>query len=241
MRTSVHHTISLGCRCHTSNTLKILGLKKYSCPFDWIACDVPVMLQLLKSNFDEFLNPEHLCDHSAGYETCCGHKLYGGSLFEHFNPRDEKQLMYYQRCVTRLKSVKELPPDQHVLYIYQALFDELDENLLIELHSEVTRYRGSDNFTLLYIHYIDSNAPKTTFTIATKSQQLSASNIICVKATIRQPTDGVVFKTQEDYEGISHFLNSQFDFSSITNQSTDDISMIEEKAYIQVEGRRLHH
>jgi hypothetical protein len=54
-----------------------------------------------------------------------------------------------------------------------------------------------------------------------------------VNATIRQPTDGVMFKTREDYVGISEFLNSQFDFSSITCQSTIDISLNEEKSYIQ--------
>jgi hypothetical protein len=184
----------------------------------------------LKTNFVEFLKPEHLQDHGSGYPAGCGHALYGASFFHHFNPRFPDHMSYYQRCVSRFKAVADFSSREHVLYIHQAFYIKPTEDVIQQLHSELERYTGSNNFTLLFIYYSDSNAEKTTFKVS--SFLPHPSNVMLVDATIRKPTDGVVFTHMDDMNGMCEFLRSHFDFSKINANAflTSDIQ--EEKSYI---------
>jgi len=230
MSIQVHHTISLGCRCHTSYALKYMGLKKYSCPFDWLACDIYGVLEILKSDFTEFLKPEHLHDHKDGHTTSCGHKIYGNTFFHHFNPRVKEHMDYYIRCVNRFKAVKDLYSHEHVLYIHNALYIKPTEDVIYQLHHQLQRYRGSDNFTLLFIYYSDSNASKTSFQVS--SFVGHPSNVMLVDASIRQPTDGVVFTHSDDIQGFCEFMFANFDFSEINPNPFNMSDIDEESSYI---------
>jgi len=223
----VHHIVSLGCRCHTSKFFQLVGLKKYSCPFDWLACDIYVVLKLLETDFADFLNPKYLCDHPEG-DRKCGHTLYGNSFFHHFNPRIAEHMAYYDRCVQRFKALKDCPSQEHVLYVHQAFYIEPMEEVIAQMHAHLERY--SNNFTLLFIYYTDSNANETTFKLSDLLPH--PPNVMFVEATIRNPIDGIVFTHSDDFAGLANFLVSQFDFSNInpTPFNIDDIQT--EKRYI---------
>lgn len=224
---TVHHAISLGCNCHTSALLKSMSLKKYSCPFDWLAGDMNVLLKLLETDFSDFLKVDHLCDHPEG-DKKCGHLLYGSSLFHHFNPRQPEHMSYYQRCVNRFRDLKKRDSQEHVLYIHQAFYVKPTEEVISKLHSQLTRY--SNNFTLLFIYYSNVSADKTSFKL--DSFVPHPQNVMLVQAEIRSDTNGVCFMHKDDSEGMAKFLATHFDFSQINQRPFESSDIKEEKSYI---------
>src|SRR5579883_307554 len=100
-----NHIISLGQCCHTSKALQRLGLKKYSCPFDWIVSNAWVALDCIDTNFSIFLDKSQYIDCNVPLadprwiETRAGHKKYGDTMFFHRDPRIENNYQYYSRCV----------------------------------------------------------------------------------------------------------------------------------------------
>ena len=102
------------------------------------------------------------------------------------------------------------------------------EEVIAQMHAHLERY--SNNFTLLFIYYTDSNANETTFKLSDLLPH--PPNVMFVEATIRNPIDGIVFTHSDDFAGLANFLVSQFDFSNInpTPFNIDDIQT--EKRYI---------
>lgn len=112
----MQNVVSLGPSCFGSYLLKKQGLKKFSGPFDWLASSESVMIQLLESNFSEFLNHTKLCDHASNDVSRAGHTDYGSQLFYHFNPRNEKEYDYYVRCVDRFRALQH----EKTLYVFHT-------------------------------------------------------------------------------------------------------------------------
>ena len=221
----VQNTISLGCNCHTSYLLKQLGLKKFSCPFDWLACTLDDVTSILESNFEDFIAPEYLCEHEEMNPKKCGHKRYGNKTFHHFNPRIPEHHDYYQRCITRFKSIA---PSEHTLYIHQAFYVKPTEESISRLHAQLQRY--SNNFTLLFVYYSEVNSCSTSFEVVPFVKH--ASKVILVNATIINDINGVVYLHRADWFGMCQLLNSTFDFSSLNATPFEMNDINEEKAYI---------
>lgn len=224
-RISVHHTISLGCNCHTSYLLKILGLKKYSAPFDWLGCSIEDVTNILDSNFESFIDPTLLKDHDDGSPNRCGHALYGGRFFHHFNPRIQAHRDYYERCVERFKVVNQFNSQQHVLYIHQAFYEKPTAEIIARLHALLQRYRGSNDFTLLFVYYSKSDH-ETSFKVSPFVEH--TNNVILVDATMLKNINGVTFTHPDDFHGMCNFLSSLFDFTSI-NPAPFNVSDIREE------------
>lgn len=76
-----HEFVSLGCYCAPSYALQLLGLKKYSYPFDWVRSGLEGVIHCMDVQFQDFLT----------YSTCWNQDQYmvfggtrwGGSFWHH--------------------------------------------------------------------------------------------------------------------------------------------------------------
>lgn len=120
--------VPLGNNCSMARTLEMLGLRRYSCPFDWLlANDEDALAQacgLLETHFADFLRPENLkkqadsCDngkHVSYYDE--------GSrrLFLHdFTPRGDIKAVNakYKRRIERLYAL--INKSNSILFVYTA-------------------------------------------------------------------------------------------------------------------------
>eukprot|EP00397_Hematodinium_sp_SG-2012_P070049 GEMP01125306.1.p1 GENE.GEMP01125306.1~~GEMP01125306.1.p1 ORF type:complete len:118 (+),score=31.24 GEMP01125306.1:36-356(+) len=55
---SLAYCISLGQFCMTAETLRALGYRKFSTPFDWCFTNAEMVISRLADNFDQFLDPK---------------------------------------------------------------------------------------------------------------------------------------------------------------------------------------
>jgi hypothetical protein len=208
--------------------MKQLQLKCYSCPFDWLGTNLEHISEILEADFQTFMDPKYLCDHSDNDPRKCGHALYGGHFFHHFNPRIPNHCDYYSRCVERFKAVKLFNSSQHVLYIHQAFYLEPTADTIARLHAQLVRYRGSDDFTLLFVYYSKINS-HMSYTV--KSFVHHPANVILVEATMLKDINGVSYLHPSDMKGMCGLLDSLFDFSSITTHPFNVSDIQEEKSY----------
>lgn len=107
--------IGLGTLCLTSQTLKQMGFKKSSMPFDWIFSSPEMIEHAIADDFREFLNrknlktvpdelrpePDHYLADNIFYRDNFGIKY----IFNHHNPDDnDDDYKYFCRCVDRFRS-----------------------------------------------------------------------------------------------------------------------------------------
>ena len=103
---TIHHVCSLGAHCISSQLCKETKLKTESYPFDWIFSEPNLVIQIMKDNFSLFLNKQYYKPISS---TKCTHALYGTSLFNHHNPKDNNEhYNYFIRCVNRFQKLIKL-------------------------------------------------------------------------------------------------------------------------------------
>ena len=107
------HAISLGLHCYTSASLKRLGFKRYSLPFDWAFTRVDTILDCLNHDFSIFLDQKYyrVSVKDDGHEDVF-HDFYDPPpfvAFPHFNPATEEGHAYLTRCVERFREVLASP------------------------------------------------------------------------------------------------------------------------------------
>lgn len=100
---TIRHVCSLGSVCQSSRLLQDIGLKRESYPFDWIFSNPINIERILDDDFFQFLNREQFV--GIGPEQC-SHSVYGDSMFNHHNPKDnEAHYLYFTRCVRRFRAL----------------------------------------------------------------------------------------------------------------------------------------
>lgn len=99
---NINYICSLGTLCHSAKYIKDNNTKKCSYPFDWIFSNPHVIIKIIKNDFVDFLNKEH---YKKINDKKCDHDLYGGNMFNHHNPLNEKDHEYFKRCVVCFKEL----------------------------------------------------------------------------------------------------------------------------------------
>lgn len=94
----IKYVVSLGCVCNVSCYLKSLGLKQFSLPFDWIFSNCQMIIDILNDDFKDFIDTKYIVDKHK-------HVKYHERFFEHKNMKDEKNVEYYKRCISRFHKV----------------------------------------------------------------------------------------------------------------------------------------
>lgn len=94
----INYIISLGCSCNVSYFIKMLNLKRFSLPFDWIFSNCKMIIDILDNNFKDFINIKYIIGTSK-------HIKYHKKMFSHKNMTKEKNIEYYKRCIIRFQKV----------------------------------------------------------------------------------------------------------------------------------------
>ena len=112
------YVISFGTFCITSMILKKLKFKQFSCPFDWVFSSTKMIADCLEDNFTKFLDKKYYIPNKK--KRGCGHTIYGGSCFNHYNPLlNPDHYDYYVRCVDRFR--KTLTSTDYKLFISSCI------------------------------------------------------------------------------------------------------------------------
>lgn len=222
----ISHIISLGCNCHTSMFLKHCGYKSYSTPFDWISIKFRDVIDILQNNFDTFIDSKYLIDHADENPLRCGHKLYGKHMFHHFNPRNEVHKLYYERCIHRFKSLKKVPADETVLFIYNEFYDpEFTTNDIIMLRDLLYQYRGNNKFILLVIKNkcnYDKDVSEEQHTSQFKVD-IFLQSLMVIECDLIGHTTGVGFSNYIDHVCTYNLLNAFFNINIDRHIANDNV------------------
>lgn len=97
--------ISLGNFCLPSYSIKKMGYKKESYPFDWIISTNEMIVHCIENDFINFLDISKYNSHRFKGKNNAGHLDYGDLTFMHRNPRNDKHYQYFVRCVNRFKNL----------------------------------------------------------------------------------------------------------------------------------------
>ena len=203
----INYTCSLGCMCHSSQILKRNNLKLCSYPFDWIFSNCDNIIHCIEDNFNIFLDKSYYQDiHSKWNNNQCGHKYYNVNMFNHHDPRNEKDYNYYVRCVDRFKNL--LQKQQHKLFIMIFVnmnnIDEYIKNKIIDFNNKFSKY--TSNYTLLVIFHIPNK--QQNHNIFTYND-----NINFLELHTLSVSKGVEFSNNNDNIYLDNIINSKYNFN----------------------------
>lgn len=151
----INYTCSVGQLCHSSQLLKRNQLKKCSYPFDWIYCNLDVIIDCLETDFKIFLDKSHYINRSPFQ---CLHTKYGvpglnNLFFNHHNPLMHiHHYNYFERCVNRFRELLLKP--ERKLFINMHI--NMEPNSMIDIKNQVINFNNkfsnyTNNYTLLVI------------------------------------------------------------------------------------------
>jgi hypothetical protein len=95
--------ISLGPNCQTSGSIKTVGYKTESYPFDWILTNLDIVSDCIQTDFKDYLNKDfYFKNQSYITQLIIGHKKYRDNMFVHRDPLSlQEDYSYIERCVDR--------------------------------------------------------------------------------------------------------------------------------------------
>jgi hypothetical protein len=215
MKTIINYVIPLGSQCFSSFFLKKYGLKKTSYPFDWIFSSPEVIVNILNDNFKNFLNKDYYAikDENSKKNK---HLIYLPDLmmFNHRNPYNNDDYLYYLRCIDRFYKV--LNKKEKKLFIITSLKNEINnelENICLLNHnlSNLT-----NNYKLIAI-----------FQICTGIQSKDIyeyDNMIIIQITTISESDGVIFLNDLDNIYYKNIIDSFFEFKLNNIEDLDNLN-----------------
>jgi hypothetical protein len=199
---AIVHAASLGTECYASWTLKQMGLKRYSLPFDWLFSSLPMVLHCLEDDFATFLDPRHyrpvpLADRPAPHIGLCDHAHYAGEfgvrhVFNHFDPSELTWHAYLVRAVGRFRRLLASPAPKLFFATVRTAQPELLVESFTRLAALLDRSTAKAELHLLAIVPPDANRSFSR-TVLT---QVDAHRL-----TVWQPytrLDGLVFEDAFD-------------------------------------------
>ncbi len=203
----INYTCSLGSLCLTAEMLKRNKYKLCSYPFDWIFSNCDNIIHCIEDNFNIFLDKSYYQDVEFKWNNNqCGHRYYHVNMFNHFDPRNEKDYNYYVRCVDRFKNL--LQKQQHKLFIMiipnMNNIDENIKNKIIEFNNKFSKY--TSNYTLLVIFHIPYK--KQNHNIFTYND-----NINFLELHTLSKSNGSEFNNKNDNIYLDNIINSKYNFN----------------------------
>lgn len=191
---------SIGDSCMPSFSLKSIGLKAESYPFDWLNSTSEIVKSCINNEFKDFLDRSFYIEHKNTYdvEPVCQHAVYTELLktnpiekqifFRHRDPlAKDKDYEYYVRCVDRFKNLLSLDEKKVFIKTYvnsavSKLEDALDTTNFLKDHTT--------NYNVLAIKHSVTG---------TQSFNISRyDNLSYVEITSITETDGGTFHNHTD-------------------------------------------
>jgi len=203
----INYTCSLGGVCHSSQILKRNKLKLCSYPFDWIFSNCDNILHCIEDKFNIFLDKSYYQDIDCKWnDNQCGHKYYNVNMFNHFDPRNEKDYNYYVRCVDRFKNL--LKKKEHKLFTMIFInIDKIENNStkkIIDFNKKFSKY--TSNYTLLVIFHIKNKKKNHhKFTYNDNIHFLELHTLSC--------SGGLEFGNDNDNIYLDDIIKSKYNFN----------------------------
>jgi len=193
----INYTCSLGALCFSSQLLKRNHLKLCSYPFDWIFSNADMILHCIEDDFKAFLDKSY---YISPREGVCKHTYYyaNTTMFNHHNPILEKDYTYFERCISRFKTL--LQCDGHKLFVMES---EIAKHGVILFNNNLATHVS--NYTLLHISVV-KNARQHFHTFTYKD------NIHFLELHILSRTNGVEFINDDDNKYLDSILMDKYRF-----------------------------
>lgn len=206
----ISHTISLGPNCLSSCTIKSIGLKRYSCPFDWIFSDQDMIVDCLVNDFKLYLDQTQYTTVPGATHVTAGHKTYGPYTFAHHDPRRPDHYAYFARTVDRFRLV--LKDTEHTKLFFLVSTPKVNADKLAAALRQYT-----SNFLLLIVQLVLDKERKIT-----KVKQ--DGDVLIVEFHHIAPQEGIRFKNPEEDVFLRTFLREGFYHEPVglTLQQADD-------------------
>lgn len=157
--TEFKYACSIGNYCFSAALLNMIKVRDRALPFDWLFTTPKATTEILKNDFQNFLDPKYYVDiHDvapAHGGRQAGHSLYHKNFFNHKNPREKVDYDYYVRCVDRFREFIKIEDKKLFICSYKNLENKMDDSLMSDIFelnkvlSEITQ-----NYHLLcHINY----------------------------------------------------------------------------------------
>ena len=203
MKIKINYIVPLGSQCFSAYYLKNNNLKISSYPFDWIFSNPLIILDMLNDNFEKFLNKDNYVIKDINSKIN-RHTIYLPELilFNHRNPYNDKDYLYYLKCIDRFYKV--LLKNDNKLFLFTFLDNEIKneiENIFL-LKNKISEL--TNNFYIIAIFQ-----QKKGF--QTK-EIYKYDNIIIIQIYTIDSSDGVIFFNDYDTEFYKNIINEFYEF-----------------------------
>ena len=206
--TEFKYACSLGNYCFSAALLNMIKARDRALPFDWLFTTPKATTEILKNDFQNFLDPKYYVDiHDvapAHGGRQAGHSLYHKNFFNHKNPREKVDYDYYVRCVDRFREFIKIEDKKLFICSYKNLENKMDDSLMSDIFelnkvlSEITQ-----NYHLLcHINYPNSKDLKHEIT--------EMGNVTFFELYTKQDNHGLGYGNDEDNEIFFKIFNELF-------------------------------
>ena len=148
--------VSLGSHCLVSYALKEMGLKRYSCPFDWIFSRPSMIEHCIKDSFTTLTDRSQyqpvIDESGTELPGRCHHAFYRNSfgierLFNHRDMRMKENYEYLLRSIVRF--TKLLKGGTHKIFVLLSSESRTNDEQFVSLNNTLSTC--TSNFGLLFI------------------------------------------------------------------------------------------
>jgi len=203
--------IGLGTLCLTSQTLKQMGFKKSSMPFDWIFSSPEMVEHAIADDFREFLDrknlktvpedlrpePDHYLSDNIFYRDNFGIKY----IFNHHDPdRNDDDYKYFCRCVDRFRSALR-GPEKVLFVMFQHYYARpgLDKLSTYEAIAKLLHPHS-----LLCVDVYSSDDKQPTYRPVAMDGNLEVGQF-----AYTSPCNGLNFGSLDDYTAIANIIEKR--------------------------------
>ena len=203
MKIKINYIIPFGSQCFSAYYLKNNNLKITSYPFDWIFSNPLVIIDILNDNFSKFLNKDFYVIKDVNSKIN-RHSIYLPDLilFNHRNPYNDKDYIYYLRCIDRFYNVLQKNDNKLFLltFLDNVIKNEIENIFLLkDKISTLTK-----NFYIISI-FQEKKGFQT-------KEIYKYDNIIIIQIYTIDFSDGVIFLNNSDSEFYRNIINEFYEF-----------------------------
>lgn len=197
----------IGNYCFSAALLNMIKSREMALPFDWLFTTPKFTTEVLKNDFQDFLDPKYYVDialNEPDNERQAGHTLYHENFFNHKDPRQKLDYDYYVRCVVRFREFIKLEGKKLFICSYKNLENKMGDSEMSEIFelnkiiSEITQ----DHHLLCHINYPNNKDLKHEIT--------KMGNITFFELYTKENNHGLGYGNSEDNEYFFEIFNTLF-------------------------------
>ncbi len=201
------YACSLGNYCFSAALLNMIKVREMALPFDWLFTTPKFTTEVLKNDFQDFLNPKYYTDIALNEpynERQAGHTLYHENFFNHKDPRQKIDYDYYVRCVDRFREFIKIGDKKLFICSYKNLEDKMGDSLMSDIFelNKVLSEMTQNYHLLCHINYPNNKDLKHEIT--------EMGNITFFELYTKQDNHGLGYGNDDDNKYFFEKFNNLF-------------------------------